>query len=494
MPQPRLVSFLLFAAAVAVTTGSARAQVLADRVPADAVAYAGWAGSDALGPAYDASHLKTFIETFNLPGLVSQRLQAATARVNDPGNADNIHVLQDLFAALAKAPTALYIGPADFSNPNQPMPKLALFSKVGAAQALNLADRVSALMAQRRAPNGPPSGAIAVDDFLLIYAGDAKFPERLSGPAPERSLSHEDAFSHAIAQLGPDAAKSAAVVYADGHAFVQLLGSAVQMSNNAQVRDYFPAISDGAGLTGLKQFAWAGNFDGADWKTSTFLGLRDRRNGLLAFLDNKPLSDDSLKLIPKSATTAGTVRFDGPRLLDDITAAAAKLNDQAPKQIESVLTQAYIWTGIDLKRELLPAFGDEFVYYGSPAAAGNSLRGFTLFNRLKDAKKAESAVSAVENFINLLVLQRNPTSKLQFQTQKLPAPWDAVTAHVLTLPQATPCWAINGDVFYFSLSLPGLQSALDMGAGNKPSILDNPQFTALRKLPGPGFLRLFLVR
>jgi hypothetical protein len=172
------------------------------------------------------------------------------------------------------------------------------------------------------------------------------------------------------------------------------------------------------------------------------------------------------------------------RLLDDITGTAAKLNDQAPKLIETALTNIYVWSGIDLKRELLPAFGDEFVYYGSPEGAGNSLRGFVLANRLRDPAKAQSAVAAIENFTNLLITQRNPNSKIQFQAKALPAPWDKVTAHVMALDKVTPAWAINDGVFFLALSLPGLQSALEMTAAGKPSILDNPQFAALRQKLG----------
>jgi hypothetical protein len=128
--------------------------------------------------------------------------------------------------------------------------------------------------------------------------------------------------------------------------------------------------------------------------------------------------------------------------------------------------------------------GDEFVYYGSPDAAGNSLRGFTLVNRLRDPKKAESALSAIENFTNLLITQRSPTSKVQFQTKTLPAPWDKVAAHYIALENATPAWAINDGVFFLSLSLPGLQGAMEMIAGGRPSLLDNPQFAALRRKLG----------
>ncbi len=460
------------------------AQVLADRVPPDAVAYAGWAGSDSLGSAYDASHLKAFLEMLNLGPFLTPRIQAQLARVNDPQRADNIKFAQNLFTALAKAPAAIYVGPVDFSNPARPVPKIAIISKMGASAAEPLAEKISVTLAQNRPADAPPSGAIVSGDYLLIYIGDAKFPERLGETPPERSLAREETFKATFAHLGTDVPKSAAFLYADAQAIVQQLGNAVQMGNNPQARQLFPAIADGMGLAGLKQWVWAGSFDGADWKSTSFLGMRDRRVGLLGFFDSKPLSEESLKLIPQSATTAGALRFDGMRLLDDVTAAAARVNDDLPKQIETALHQAYIWTGIDLKRQLFPAFGDEFIYYGTPAGAGNSLQGMTLVNRLKDAKKAESAVSAIEYFVNLLILQRDANSKIQFKTQKLPAPWDTTEAHVMALPQATPCWAIRGDVFYFSLSLPALQSALEMGAGDKPNLTQNPQFAALRKRLG----------
>src|ERR1035437_2270324 len=50
----------------------AHAESLAGRVPADAVAYAEWAGSDNLGKSYDNSHLKKLLEVLNLPQFISQ--------------------------------------------------------------------------------------------------------------------------------------------------------------------------------------------------------------------------------------------------------------------------------------------------------------------------------------------------------------------------------------------------------------------------------------
>ena len=465
---------------------AARAQVLADKVPADALIYAGWAGSDALGPAYDGSHLKAFLETLNLPAFIGQQVNQALASQTDPQKAEQSKFGLDMLSAVAKSPTAFYFGPLDYSlNPAQPAPRIAIISQVGKAQAQPLATRLNAALTLNHKPGQPDSAAVAAGDFLLVYVGDANLQDRLTGAAATAlTLADSDKFKKAFGALGPNASRAAATLYFDGQATSEMLAAGVQAGTNLQARQTYPALADGLGLNSLQQVAWAGNFDGADWEATTFLGMRDRRTGVLALFDNPPLSQESLKLIPKSATSAGAFRFDGMRLLDDITTTAAKLSDQAPKQIETALTNIYVWSGIDLKRELLPAFGDEFVCYGSPEGAGNSLRGFVLANRLRDPAKAQSAVAAIENFTNLLITQRNPNSKVQFQAKALPAPWDKVTAHVMTLEKVTPAWAINDGVFFLALSLPGLQSALEMTAGNKPSILDNPQFVAVRQKLG----------
>lgn len=462
-----------------------QAQVLADKVPDDALAYAGWSGADALGTAYDGSHLKAFLNALNLPSFLTDCFNQALAAQTDGQQVQKAKFAQELLTAMGRSPTALYVGPLDVAaNPAQPVPRIALYSRVGAAQAQSLAGPLNTALQANRQPGQPAFGAVAAGDFLLLYVGDANIQDRLTAAAPAHALADAGTFKQAMARVAPDAGNAAASIYLDGQAAAENLAGAVQAGPNAQARQMYPALADGLGLNSLQQFAWAGSFDGADWQAKTFLGMRDRRPGLLALFDNGPLSQDSLKLIPRSAASAGAFRFDGMRLLDDVTSTAAKLNDQAPKQIETALTTIYVWSGIDLKRELLPAFGDEFIFYGAPEGAGNSLRGFTIANRLRDAKKGESAVSAIENFSNLLIAQRDPKTKLQFQTQTLPAPWDKVTAHVMPLENVSPCWAISNGVFVFSLSLPGLQSALDMTAGTKPSILDNPQFLALRKKLG----------
>jgi hypothetical protein len=490
LPLPAFLCALLLAAS------TSRGQVMADRVPADAVAYAGWSGTDAVAPAYNGSHLKSLLATLNLPQYLSQAIQDGAAEIKDPEKSRALGVLQEALGAMSRSPTACYFQTMDTSNPQQPVPHMAIFSKVGAAVAEPLAARFEELIKASPPPAGLPVGAVAVGEYLLLYMGDNAMEERLKGPVPVDNLAASETFKHSFAQVASAGASPAIAVYVDAAEGVRLVQNAVLMSAGARVRQMVPTVIDALGLNGLQQVAWAGNFDGANWQSSAFVGMSARRSGILSFFDTKPLSPDALKVVPSTASFATLVQFDGERLLTEISDAASHVSERAPQQVEMGFQQVFAFTGVDVKKELLPSLGNEFIVYGAPTAAGDSVRGLTLVNRLKDAKKAESALTAAENFVNLLILQRDPNSKAQFHTEALPAPLDKVTAHIMALERVQPAWAISDGVLYFSLSLPGLQGAIDAAtagiAGSKPTLLDNAAFAGLRKRLGEQPISTFL--
>ncbi len=496
MRRQRLVAAGLVAA-VLFCGVRAGAEDLADRVPADAVAFARWAGSDAAGPAYNSSHLKAFLDALKLREFVVEHYQprvAARAAASTQDAADQA-TWQEVLRAVGHAPTAIYVGPFEFPANGQPAPRVAVFSKVGAAEAGKLAPQLQTEMDREKTPNEPAQGAVAAGDYLLVYVGDANISERLTGAAPAENLAAVAGYQKAMVQLGAGAADAPAVVYVDAGAAVKTLSAAVDKSQNVQAQRIYGPLVEGLGLSNMNQCAWAGRFDGANWRSDFFLGMGEERNGMLAFLDFPAIADETLKLIPKSATTAGVVRFDGVKLLEQIAAAADAATANGGQRIDQAMNQIWTFTGFDFKAVMFPGLGDEFVYYGMPAAAGaagaapagaagNLIGGLTILNRLRDAKKAESAMEGAESFVNAAIQQRDPNSKAQFQAQALPAPWQDVTAHVMTLPKFAPSWAIRGGILYFSMSVQALEDSLEMADGKKASILENPQFAELRKRLG----------
>ncbi len=81
---------------------------------------------DALGGgAYDASHLKGFLNTLKLPQFVADLVDSEMKKQNDPAKVEDAKLLAAWMTAMAKSPTAFYMGSWDFTNIARPVPHLA---------------------------------------------------------------------------------------------------------------------------------------------------------------------------------------------------------------------------------------------------------------------------------------------------------------------------------------------------------------------------------
>ncbi len=195
---------LVMAAALGAVRGEA--QVMADRVPSDAVVYAGWAGTDATASAYDGSHLKAFLNTLNLPQFIAQQIQenisreadAMKARMPAQAVADNDLLTKQWLLAMVKSPTAIYFNGIDFPTGGEPVPHLGLFSKVGKETAEALAGKLDAAMHQGSNPEAPLRGVVAVGDYLLAYVGDKSMADRLAGTPPADNLAASPDYSRSV--------------------------------------------------------------------------------------------------------------------------------------------------------------------------------------------------------------------------------------------------------------------------------------------------------
>jgi hypothetical protein len=484
----KLRTAALLSLALLVGVQGARGETLAERLPPDAVAYAGWAGSAALGTSYDASNLKAFLETLKIPDYLRTKFEAEVARNNTPEKAQDVKLLQDVLAAVTEAPSALYVGPLSQQANGKTLPEIAFLARVGAAKATDLSSRITATIERNHKADDPPGGVFASGDLLMVHFGSAGLEEKLKRVTATESLAANTSFKSAMSHV-TGGKEPAAAVYVDGQTVVSLIATAVEGSGNAQAKAFWPAIREGLGIDALRAGAWAGNFDGKNWQSSTFVGMTERRVGLLSFIDNRPLTEAALRFVPASATTAGVFRFDGMRFLADVQRTAALVSQDAPRNVDRFFAQLFAFTGVDVKLDLLPSLGDEFIVYGSPDAAGNSLRGFTLVNKLKDPARAEQSFIALENITNMTIAQQAPDAKVQFRTENLNSPFDKVTAHIIGTEKVSPAWTIHEGVFYFAMSLPALQSALERGNGaagpvEKGSLAENPEFAALRKKLG----------
>src|SRR5688500_4541363 len=225
-----------------------------------------------------------------------------------------------------------------------------------------------------------------------------------------------------------------------------------------------------------------GGFEGQDWTTQAFVAAPAPRTGLLKMLEAKPVSEELLRAIPKSATWAGVAQFDFAQLLTEARAAAAKIDPQAPKMFDQGMGAAQMMLAMNPQRDLFEPLGPEWAFYLDQNIGGNGLIGFTIINRLRKPAEAERALTRLEftisNLVNGQIGQEGMTLNVE-QTEI-----NGTKIHFFSTPLVSPSWAIRDGNLYIGMFPQVVSAAAQHAATKQPSILDNEAFVALRKRLG----------
>jgi prepilin-type processing-associated H-X9-DG protein len=452
----------------------ARAQALADRIPQDAVADVGWSGSESMGPGYAGSHLKAVIEASNLAQLASESFPRLLERIgkDDEDAARVTSMILAIGGPMWRHPSALYFGGVDVTNPDFPMPKLALLCDAGKEGKQLVADLDKLITSQGQPPF--PYRAEEQDGLVVVVFGNVEISAKKKPVVP---LSQRKEFKAALAEVGKD---PVAVAYVDVEGGVEQIDQVIANFAPAEAKQKWPAIREATGIATLKRLIWTGAFDEKEWASQAFVEAPEPRAGLVkALLDSPPLSDATLKAIPRTATMASAGHFDFGGLLGTIREMVKKIDAGAGADFEQGLDEIKQAIGMDLQADILNTLGDEWAFYSDPGVGGTGILGMTLVNHLKDAEKADKAFSQLEQLLNGMMKEGTAGEKITiaFNTSKQ----GDLTIHYLAVPFVAPSWAIKDGNFYVGLYPQVVSGAAEHVASKGPSILDNAAFVAMRK-------------
>jgi len=207
------------------------------------------------------------------------------------------------------------------------------------------------------------------------------------------------------------------------------------------------------------------------------------RAGLLAFFNSPPVSDDTLKLIPASATVASAGICDlggGYRAIRKMVAQFAP--PPVNQQIDGAIAMANLAVGVNLETDLMDSFGPEWAMYIDPATMGNGILGATVINRPRNAAALEKSLGQLETFVNGLIKQNVHEPQLTLGARQEVV--EGATLHFWALPVVSPVWTIKDGVWCAGL-YPQTVVAATKGTGGR-SLLDNPVYQeARRRLNAP---------
>ena len=458
-------------------TLATQAQPLADRIPQDAVIYVGWSGSESMGPLYAGSHLKAVVEASNIRELINESIPRLLENIGhqDQDAALVTGLISAIGGPMWRHSSAIYFGGVDLTNPDFPMPKLALLCDAG-KEGKELVAQLDKLFTRKGQPV-IPYRAEEQDGLVVVVFGNVEIS---AAKKPVVALTARKEFKAAMAQVAKD---PVAAIYLDVEGGVEQIDQVVSNFAPAQAKQHWTTVRDAIGLPSLKRIAWAGGFDGREWFSQALVEAPEPRTGLVkALIDAKPLTDATLKAIPKTATMAVAGHLDLGGLLGAIREMVKKIDADASAEFEQRLDQIKQALGMDLQADILETLGDEWAFYSDPNVGGSGMLGLTLVNRLKDAGKADKAFTQLELFLNGLIKQGMAGEKINiaFTTTRQ----GDLTIHYLAIPVIAPSWAIKDGNLYVGLYPQVVNGAADHVASGGKSILENEDFVALRKRLG----------
>ncbi|MGN6370476.1 MAG: hypothetical protein ACTHN5_19650 [Phycisphaerae bacterium] len=461
----------IFAAAVLLVSASVVAAPLDDRVPNDALVYAGWRGADSMAGEYAQSNLKGVVETAGMRAYIQQQLPhwIELAGEKDPSAPEQIN---DLLSGLNIAwhhACALYIGPMDLGAGNgPPKPRIALLCDAGAD-----APALMALLqkVQAKTPPSPDANlAISQDGSVVIVTLGVSTAEDFKVHAD--ALRSADAYKKALTHVSPTAAVT---LFADPPAVINMIDTAMAAERNVPpaVRQKYEAVMKALGLRNLGQLVFGAGFQGKGWTEDGFVAITGPRTGLLSLTDSGALDETALAAVPNDAYAFQAERFDLAKLLATVRSIAGDIDPEVLFNLNNGIEAAGHQLGFDLEKEFLAALGDQWVSYRSPSPDGVGLLQ-TFVMKVKDAKSLESSLKAISAQIGNM-------SQGKVTVDETDVEGIHVTEFHVTM--LTIAWTLRGDYLYVS-SAAGIPAAVNQVEKNQPSILTNQSYLDARaKLP-----------
>jgi hypothetical protein len=460
-------SWLLAMALVAVFGVSAKAGPLDDRVPQDSIFYVGWAGADALGPQYATSNLKGVLDASKIPDFVSKQLPKLIdmARAQDPNAPQIIAKIQKGLNVAWRHPTAFYFCPLDFTNPQTPGFRFGLICDAG-ADAKPTVDLLNEALAQ--APQNPFLPIKVVQDGATVMVTFGK-ADTLADLKQGGGLAANASYKAAMAKVNQPAPASA--MYFDMTKAMATLNEALAKIPNVpqDAKTQVPALIDSMGYGALTQVAVVGGFDAKGWSEKSYIGINGPKKGFVALMDDGPLSDVVMALVPKEAAAFAAWKLDLQKVFAQTRDLQIRISPTGQRQFDQGVAAVNQNLGLNVEKELIAPLGNEWVFYRAPLSdeGGNSP---ALVTKLKDGATFAKSLAKIESMVNGI-------PNLPIKIEKVTAAQTQVST--LAFMQYSVAWGVKNDTFYIS-SLSGIGGAIKQVENKSPSILENPDYRAAR--------------
>ena len=488
---------------------------LAERVPAEAIVYVGWAGKTA---AFDASVAGRLSEDPVVTDAMAG-IKAAIARAVPEGGPKAAFANGwSMLATAWKCPIAIALIDVKAPEGGQaPMPSAAMMIDLGErkdAFAEDLDRMVMALMEEplptetirgrdfRVMPVGKKGSRLAYGfdgGLFLLCIGPEGLPARLLDLDKARGLAASGKYAAAVKAVATG--ESQLVVYEDIERLVEAFRQAGP--GDAEERQTFDRMFRAMGMDRATVLVAATRFveGGAYSKTKLFTPAPHR--GLLGLAAGRPLTDADMAPVPADADYAVAANLRMEQVLDVIRDIVAAGDPDAAREMNEQIAEAERRLGISFEKDLFDALGDTWVF-STAESQGGFLTGSLLTVEVKDPRKLAATVAKIEDFFRKAFGGRDrngehgpttrPASRPRIRSMKAGgADIHYVTANIEQFPMpVAPSWTVHEGRFYLALWPQVIATAIEsppvavmprsmrLPYGRVPSLKLAPHFGRLR--------------
>lgn len=217
-------------------------------------------------------------------------------------------------------------------------------------------------------------------------------------------------------------------------------------------------------------------------RTMAFAHVTGALRGLLKLWDQKTLTDDDLKIVPKDAYWAAVGNLDLAGMWTETRRVIGELAPDALPMVDGALAAGKEILGFSITDDLLPAFGDSWALFDAPDHGGILLTGTVLVAEVRDAEKLQSVLTR-------LVQMADPFARqAKFTLQVKETKYGGHTINYLLVGGApspvAPAWGFVDGRWVFGLFPQTVAVALKQvdPKTRGESLPDHPGFKAARAL------------
>ena len=407
----RDVLLVALVAVVLTTSTAGAAPPLADRLPADASTYVGWAGRNL---AFDGSMLGGVLNHPRTAQIAKAIRQATASHLETDRQRQIADSVWEMLSIAWQHPIALCVLdiPEVLDCQTPPVPRAALLIELGKDRPAfdeHLSTLLKALGADitvgdaivgdatfktvRIDPAWPVLTVGYLGDLVFVAVG-ADVPARLIAvaDAADKSLLNAPKFTAAYKDVaGPDEQ------YAE-YIDVPAVADMVERIAAAQRQPIPPSVSnviEALGLAKVTSIAGAARIVDRGLYSKTRIVTPAPHQGVLMPLAGAPLTVESLSFVPADADLVITARLDPTAALAEVQRVVAAINPSMGGQMTGGLAQMGELFGFSLKDDLLAHMGDQWTLVSAPSLGG-PLTGTALVVNLKDEAAFKAALAKIE--------------------------------------------------------------------------------------------------